>query len=233
MSKNVTGKTVWAGILTSVLTLVLIVPAWGGDKQKDEDTLKNAAVVLQEVLNGNKIPSDVLAKSNCVIVLPNVKKFGVGIGASGGRGAMTCREGERFDGKWSAPAMYSIGGASVGAQLGGTSTDFVLLVMNEKGVDAILQDKTKLGSDATAAAGPSGATTQTTSVAGADIYTYARAKGLFAGVSIDGATLHQDVDANKRLYGGKASAKEIVRGSGVEMPNGGEQLVTLLNKYPK
>jgi lipid-binding SYLF domain-containing protein len=233
MSKNVTGKTVWAAILTSALTLVLIVPAWGGDKQKDEDTLKNAATVLQEVLNGNKIPSDVLAKSNCVIVLPNVKKFGVGVGASGGRGAMTCREGEKFDGKWSAPAMYSIGGASVGAQLGGTSTDFVLLVMNEKGVDAILQDKTKLGSDASAAAGPSGATTQTTSVAGADIYTYARTKGLFAGVSIDGATLHQDVDANKRLYGTKASSREIVRGSDVEMPNGGDQLVTLLNKYPK
>jgi lipid-binding SYLF domain-containing protein len=117
--------------------------------------------------------------------------------------------------------------------LGGTSTDFVLLVMNEKGVDAILQDKTKLGSDASAAAGPSGATTQTTSVAGADIYTYARTKGLFAGVSIDGATLHLDVDANKRLYGTKASSREIVRGSDVEMPNGGDQLVTLLNKYPK
>lgn len=218
--------------LTSIFLLVLIVPAWGGDKQKDEETLKNAAVVLQEVLDGNKIPHDVLSKADCVIVLPNVKKFGVGLGASGGRGALTCREGEKFDGKWSAPAMYSIGGGSIGAQIGGTSTDFVLLVMGEKGVDAVLKDKTKLGSDATAAAGP-GATATTTSVGGADIYTYARSKGLFAGVSVEGATLHQDVDANKRLYGNKANAREIVREGGVEVPSGGQNLVTLLNKYPK
>lgn len=227
------GKKLLPCFLTSIFMLALIVPAWGGDKQKDEETLKNAAVVLQEVLSGNKIPQDVLSKADCVIVLPNVKKFGIGLGASGGRGAMTCREGAKFDGKWSAPAMYSIGGGSIGAQIGGTSTDFVLLVMGEKGVDAVLKDKTKVGSDATAAAGPSGATATTTSVGGADIYTYARSKGLFAGVSIEGATLHQDVDANKRLYGNKANAREIVRESGVEVPSGGEALVSLLNKYPK
>jgi len=226
-------KKILLGSMTSILTFMLIVPAWAGDKQKDEDTLKNAAVVLQEVLNGNKIPQDVLSKADCVIVLPNVKKFGIGIGGSGGRGAMTCREGENFTGKWSAPAMYSIGGASVGAQLGGSSTDFVLLVMGQKGVDAILQDKTKLGTDASATAGPSSANTGTTQVGGADIYTYARSKGLFAGVSIDGATLHQDVDANKRLYGNKAGAREIVRGMDVEVPAGGEPLVSLLNKQPK
>jgi lipid-binding SYLF domain-containing protein len=226
-------KKIMLGSLTSILTFILIVPAWAGDKQKDEETLKNAAVVLQEVLNGNKIPQDVMSKADCVIVLPNVKKFGIGLGASGGRGAMTCREGENFTGKWSAPAMYSIGGGSIGAQLGGSSTDFVLLVMGTKGVDAILHDKTKLGSDASATAGPSSANSTTTDVGGADIYTYARSKGLFAGVSIEGATLHQDVDANKRLYGSKASAREIVRGTDVEMPAGGDQLVSLLNKQPK
>lgn len=219
-------------LLFFLLGMLSSLPAWGGDKQKDENTLKNAAVVLQEVLDGNRIPNDVLTKADCVIVLPNVKKFGVGVGASGGRGAMTCRKGEKFDGKWSAPAMYSIGGGSIGAQIGGTSTDFVLLVMGQKGVDAVLQDKTKLGSDASAAAGP-GAIATTTSVGGADIYTYARSKGLFAGVSIEGATLHQDVDANKRLYGNKANAREIVREGEVEVPSGGQNLVTLLNKYPK
>ena len=226
-------KKILLGALSSILTFVLIVPAWAGDKQKDEDTLKNAAAVLQEVLNGNKIPQDVLSKADCVIVLPNVKKFGIGLGATGGRGAMTCREGENFAGKWSAPAMYSIGGGSIGAQIGGTSTDFVLLVMGQKGVDAILQDKTKLGSDASAAAGPNSASTTTTQVGGADIYTYARSKGLFAGASIEGATLHQDVDANKRLYGKKASAREIVREGGMEVTAGGEPLVSLLNKQPK
>jgi lipid-binding SYLF domain-containing protein len=211
------------------LLVILMTPSiWGGDKEKDEETLKNAADVLQEMVNSHDIPTGLLANAQCVIVLPNVKKFGVGIGGSGGRGPMSCRAGKDFDGPWSAPAMYSIGGASVGLQLGGTSTDFVLLVMGNKGVEAILQDKTKLGTDATAAAGP-GATAASTTVGGADVLTYARSKGLFAGVSLDGATLHQDRDANTRLYGKAIIARDIVSGSDVKPPAGGDALVALLN----
>jgi lipid-binding SYLF domain-containing protein len=160
-------------------------------------------------------------------VLPSVKKFAIGIGGTGGRGALSCRTGKDLNGPWSTPAMYSIGGASIGVQLGGTATDFVLLVMGEKGVNAVLQDKTKLGTDATAAAGP-GATAQASSVGGADVLTYARAKGLFAGVSLEGATLHQDKDANTRLYGKRINARAIVAG-GEKMPAGGEALVSLLD----
>lgn len=215
--------------------LILFSPrAWGGDKEKDEQTLKNAAAVLQDTLNASSVSPDVLARSNCVLVLPGVKKGGFIVGGSGGRGPLSCRAGEKFDGDWSAPAMYSIGGASIGLQIGGSSTDFVLLVMNDKGVEAVLQDKTKMGTDATAAAGPSGATTASSSIGGADILTYARAKGLFAGVSLEGATLHQDGDANKRLYGKAISARDIVRGKPVQPPEGAQPLISLLNtKIPK
>ncbi len=227
-------KSALPRFLISVLAMLLTLPAWGAGVQKDEDTLKNAAAVLKEALDSAKVPPSLLDKAKCVILLPNVKKFGFGVGGSGGRGPMTCRAGKDFDGKWSAPAMYSIGGASVGLQVGGSSTDFILLVMGEKGVEAILQDKTKLGTDATAAAGPSGATSASTSVGGADVLTYAKAKGLFAGVSLDGATLHQDGDANQRLYGKAISAREIVRGNAVKTPAGGQPLISLLNsKLPK
>ena len=220
--------------LICVVALLLTLPAWGGDKEKDEETLKNATSVLQEAIDSGKIPTSLLDKAKCVIVLPNVKKFGIGVGGSGGRGPMTCRSGKEFEGKWSAPAMYTIGGASVGLQVGGTSTDFVLLVMGDKGVEAVLQDKTKLGTDATAAAGPSGASATSTSVGGVDVLTYAKAKGLFAGVSLEGATLHADGDANKRLYGKPVSAREIVRGNAVTTPPGGQPLISLLDsKLPK
>jgi lipid-binding SYLF domain-containing protein len=207
--------------------ILLVLPAWGGDKEKDEDTLKAAATVLQDMLNSNSVPSDVLAKADCVMVLPNVKKFGIGIGGSGGRGPMSCRTGKNFSGKWSAPAMYSVGGVSGGLQIGGSSTDFVLLVMEAKAVDAILNGKTKLGRDATATAGPSGATAA--SMSGSDIFTYGKSKGLFAGVSLGSASLDPDTDANKRLYGKDISATEIVRGSGVQPPAGGQTLVSLLD----
>jgi lipid-binding SYLF domain-containing protein len=229
-----TRKTVWPCFLISMLLFLFAVPAWGGDKEKDEETLKNAAAVLQDTFNSTNVAPAVLEKADCILVLPSVKKGGFIIGGSGGRGAMSCRAGAKFDGAWSAPAMYSIGGASIGLQVGGSSTDFVLLIMGDKGVEAVLQDKTKMGSDATAAAGPSGATTASSSVGGADILTYARAKGLFAGVSLEGATLHQDGDANKRLYGKAISAREIVRANAVETPAGGQSLISLLNtKIPK
>ena len=228
------GKRALLCFLISTLTVLLTLPALGGDKEKDEETLKNAATVFLEVTNSGTVSPGVLAKANCILVLPNVKKGGFVIGASGGRGALSCRAGKKFDGEWSAPAMYSIGGASIGLQAGGSSTDYVLLIMDDKGVEAILQDKTKMGSDATAAAGPSGATTASSSVGGADILTYARAKGLFAGVSLEGATLHQDTDANKRLYSKAISGREIVRENTVKPPAEGQSFTALLNsKVPK
>ncbi|HUK87419.1 MAG TPA: lipid-binding SYLF domain-containing protein, partial [Terriglobales bacterium] len=201
--------------LMSVLVVLIALPAWGASKEKDEETIRNATTVLQDV--APKISPDLLHSARCILVLPNVKKGGLSVGGSGGRGALSCRSGANFSGKWSAPAMYSIGGASVGLQVGGSSTDFVLLVMDDKGVNAILQDKTKVGADASATAGPSSAQSTASSVGGADLVTYSRSSGLFAGVSLDGATLHQDGDANQRLYDKKISAKEIVR-EGAVMP---------------
>ena len=211
-----------------VSLILIILPAWAGDKEKDEETLQNAGKVLQEMLKSDSVPSGVLAKADCVIVLPDVKKVGFGIGGSGGRGPMLCRSGSKFEGTWSAPAMYTIGGASFGLQIGGSSTDFVLLLMDSKAVDAVLNGKTKLGRDATAAAGPSGATS-TGTVGGSDILTYGRASGLFAGMSLGGATLDPDDDANNRLYGKSITVQEIVRGGTVHTPAGGTPLVSLLN----
>jgi lipid-binding SYLF domain-containing protein len=224
-NKNIRKMTV--SLCLASLTLMTL-PAWGGDKEKDEETLRSANKVLQEMLKSDSVPSGVLAKADCVIVLPNVKKVGFGIGGSGGRGPMLCRSGSKFEGTWSAPAMYTVGGASFGLQIGGSSTDFVLLIMDPRAVDAILNGKTKLGRDATAAAGPTGATSSGT-VGGSDILTYGRASGLFAGMSLGGATLDPDDDANKRLYGKSITAQEIVRGSAVQSPSGGTPLVSLLN----
>jgi len=228
--KNIIGTPIF---VIALLVAMLALPALGGDEEKDLETLKNATDVFQEMVNRGDIPANILAQADCVIVLPGVKKVGLGIGGSGGRGPMSCRLGDKFDGKWSAPAMYSIGGASLGFQVGATSSDFVILVATEKGVHAVLEDKTKLGADATAAAGP-GATAASNTVGGADVYTYGRAKGLFAGVSLEGATLHPDQDANKRLYGKKTGAREIVRSDSVKPPAGAEGLVSLLDsKVPK
>jgi len=216
--------------LISVLVVSMALPAWAGSKAKDDETLRNAANVLQTMLSDQNIPSDVIAKAECIIVLPNVKKFAFGVGGSGGRGPMVCRT---STGKWSAPAMYSVGGMSAGLQIGGSSSDFVLLVMDEKGVNAILNGKTELGSDATAAAGPTGASASALG-AGNDILTYKRAQGMFAGVSLGGASLQPDNDANRRLYGKSIDAQEIVQGNAVRTPTSGQALVSLLDsKYAK
>jgi lipid-binding SYLF domain-containing protein len=183
------------------------------------------------MLESGNIPPDLLAKSDCVVVLPGVKKFGFGVGGSGGRGPMSCRGGKNFGCDWSAPAMYSVGGASVGLQIGGSSTDFVLLIMSQDGVNALLQGKTALGTNVSAAAGPTGATT--TSL-GTDILTYGWAKGLFAGATLGGASLEADNDANKRLYDKAITAKDIVVENAVQATPGGQSLVSLLNsKIPK
>ena len=211
--------------LTSMVML-LILPVFAADKQKDEETLRHANLVLQDMLNSKDISPDLLAKADCVLILPQVKKFGFGVGGSGGRGPLLCRSGQKFDGKWSAPAMYTVGGASVGLQVGGSSTDFVLLLMNEKVVNQVLNGKTKMGTDATAAAGP-GVTAA--SASDADILTYGRAKGVFAGVSLGGSTVEPDNDANHRLYGQTLTATDIVRGTKVKPTTEGQSLVTVLD----
>jgi SH3 domain-containing YSC84-like protein 1 len=184
------------------------------------------------MLDTNTVPKDVLARANCIIVLPGVKKGAFLVGGSGGRGAMSCREGKNFRGRWSAPAMYTIGGVSFGLQVGGSSTDFVVLVMSEKGVDAVLEGKTKFGQDATVAAGPSGATTAGT-VGGSDMLTYGRAKGMFAGMSLGGATLSADNDANRRLYNKSVTPKEIVRQNAVRATPAGQELVSTFNSLAR
>src|SRR5712672_1329086 len=233
MLRTVCEKTsVWivrgalACFLTSMLTPLLILPAFAGDKEKDEDTFRQANLVLQGLLNGNNISPTLLSKADCVLILPSVKKFGFGVGGSGGRGPLLCRSGQDFKGKWSAPAMYSVGGASIGLQVGGSSSDFVLLLMNAKVVNQVLNGKTKMGTDATAAAGP-GATAA--SASDAEILTYGKAEGLFAGVSLGGSTVEPDNDANHRLYGKTLTATNIVRETGVQPTTEGKSLVAVLD----
>ncbi len=212
-------------LMSLVLTLVT-VPLWAASKSNDEETLRNAATVLQAMLSSKDIPPSVLAKADCIMILPSVKKFAVGIGGTGGRGPMSCREGNGFTGKWSPPAMYSIGGASAGFQVGGKASDIVIAIMAPGAVEKVLNSKVKVGSDVSAAAGP-GAQAGTLSNT-ADMLTYSRSSGLFAGVSLDGASLEPDSDANARLYGKPASAKEVVSG-GVTATTAGQSLVSLLD----
>src|SRR6476660_7221730 len=187
---------------------------------KEEDRLRACATVLKEIINiPDDIPKDLLDKAECVIVFPGVKKFAVGVGGSYGRGAMTCRTGDDFKGPWSAPTLMALEGGSIGFQIGGQETDFVLLVMNDRGATSVLSSKVKLGADASAAAGPKGRTAaaSTDIVMQAEMLTYSRARGLFAGVSLEGSTLRSDDDATEAVYGKKLTAREIVRGS-VEAP---------------
>ena len=226
-SKKTSARTISKALLCFLPSILLLIsPVLAADKQKDEETLRRANLVLQDMLNSKDISPDVLGKANCVLILPDVKKFGFGVGGSGGRGPLLCRRGGNFKGKWSAPAMYSVGGASIGLQVGGSSTDFVLLLMNEKVVNQVLNGKTKMGTDATAAAGP-GATAA--SASDADILTYGRAKGVFAGVSLGGSTVEPDNDANYRLYGKTLTATTIVRGTDVKPSADGQALVTMLD----
>jgi lipid-binding SYLF domain-containing protein len=203
----------------------LTLPVWGADKTKDEETIRNATTVLQAMVGSKDVPASTVAKADCIIILPSVKKFAIGVGGTGGRGPMTCREGANFSGKWGPPAMYTIGGASAGFQVGGTSKDFIILVMAPSAANKVLDGKVKVGSDATAAAG-SGASASTST---ADMLTYSRTSGLFAGVSLDGSSLEPDSDANQRLYAKSASAREIVEGGAVKATPAGQQLITLLN----
>lgn len=211
--------------LVSMLVAASALPSLAGSKGKDEDTLNNATNVLQQMLADQSIPADLIAKAECIIVLPDVKKFAFGIGGSGGRGPMVCRTSST--GRWSAPAMYSVGGMSAGLQIGGSSSDFVLLVMSKKGENALLNGKATLGRDATAAAGPSGASAS--SVLGNDILTYKRSQGMFAGVSLSGASLEPDSDANQRIYGKPLTPQQIIQENEAQPSPAGQALMSLLN----
>src|SRR5438270_9149456 len=216
-----------------VLLSVIALSAPAFAQKKEAERLQNAATVLTEIQGMPEgIPKKWLDKSACVVIFPSVKKFALGIGGSYGRGVITCRGGAKFEGPWSAPSMFALEGASIGLQLGGSGTDFVLLVMNDKGADSVLTSKVKLGADASAAAGPKGrdASAETDIVLKADILSYSRSHGLFAGVSLEGSTLRADGDANKSLYGKELSAKEIVREGKAGVPAAAQNLINALTK---
>lgn len=203
-------------------------------QEKETDRLKESYTVLKEILGipDKGIPRGLLDKAECVVVFPSVKKAAFIVGASYGRGAMICRKGEDFRGPWSAPAMYALEGGSFGLQIGGQATDFVLLVMNERGANSVMSSKVKLGADASAAAGPVGRSTsaETDIVMQAEILSWSRSRGIFGGVSLTGSTLRSDGGANKNLYGQDLDAKDILREGKVKTPEAGQQLVELLQK---
>jgi len=211
--------------------------ALAAEDEREEERVKDAGVVMKEILNiPDDIPQDLLDKAECIVVLPSVKKGAFGVGASYGRGVMICRGGQHYTGPWGAPALYALEGVSIGFQLGGQATDFVLLVMNPKGARSLLSSKVKLGADASAAAGPKGRTAEgaTDVVMNAEILSYSRNKGLFAGISLEGSTLRSDGSANEKLYGKKLSAKEIIVEHKVAIPACAKELVSLLDgKSPK
>jgi lipid-binding SYLF domain-containing protein len=205
-----------------------------GAQNKEQGRLESCGVVMQEILNvPDNIPQELLEKAECVIVIPSVMKAAVGIGGSYGRGAMVCRSGKSFDGPWGAPAMYTLEGGSFGFQLGGEATDLVLLVMNTSGVNALLGSQVKLGGNASVAAGPKGRTVEASTDASmrAEILSYSRSRGLFAGVALSGASLRPDDDATAEVYGRKLTARRIVTGKPIAVPESGRHLVQVLQKH--
>lgn len=202
-------------------------------QEREQDRLENAGVVLEEIMNlPENIPQDLVQKAHCIVVFPSVMKVALGIGGSYGRGAMVCRTGKNFQGPWGAPAMYALEGASFGFQLGGQATDLVLLVMNKRGANAILRSKVKLGGNASVAAGPVGrdATAATDVSLRAEILSYSRSRGLFAGISLAGSTIRPDDNASREIYGRKIKARDIVLGNKVAIPASGRHLVSVLQK---
>jgi SH3 domain-containing YSC84-like protein 1 len=222
--------------MKTLLTLILacaFLPSAFADNQKEQERVKESGEVLKEILNiPDDIPQELLDKAECLVILPSVKKGAFGIGGSFGRGVMICRSGERYTGLWGPPAMFALEGINIGFQLGGEATDYVLLVMNPKGARSLLSSKVKLGADASAAAGPKGRSSEaaTDVVMNAEILSYSRAKGLFAGISLEGSTLRSDGGANEKLYGQKVSAKDIIRSGKARTPACAQELVALLDK---
>ena len=211
--------------------MVCGLPAFG--QKKEQDRVENAGRVMQEIMNiPDDIPQDVIDKADCVVVLPSVLKFAIGIGGSYGRGVMTCRGGKNFKGRWSPPTLMALEGGSFGLQLGGQATDFVLLLMTPGSARNILTSKVKLGGDVSAAAGPVGrnASAETDVTLRAEILSYSRARGLFAGISLAGSTLRADNDANKNLYGKEIRAQDIVFNHAVAAPASAKLLLDTLTK---
>jgi SH3 domain-containing YSC84-like protein 1 len=225
-------KIVSLFVLMAMCALPLI--ADDKDNMKETDRIQAAADVLKQILDtpDKGIPQGLLDKADCVIIYPSVKKAAFIVGGSYGRGVITCRRGATFNGSWSAPAMFALEGGSFGLQIGGQATDFVLLVMNESGAKSVLSSKVKLGADASAAAGPVGRTTsaETDIVMKAQILSWSRSQGLFAGVSLEGSTMRSDNGANKNLYGKELTATQIVRQGAVKAPAAAAPLLALLNK---
>jgi lipid-binding SYLF domain-containing protein len=230
-------KTLFSLLVAALIGLPSLLntsPLRADDKSKDEGRLENSGMVIKEILDiPDDIPQSLLDKADCVIVMPSVIKGAIGIGGSYGRGAMTCRSGDNFLGPWGAPTMMALEGASFGFQLGGQATDFVLLVMNQRGASSILNSKVKLGADAAAAAGPMGrdAAADTDVTMRAEVLTYSRSRGLFAGISLEGSTLRPDNDANERIYGKKIDAKEIALHGAVPIPPSARVLISTLNQH--
>jgi lipid-binding SYLF domain-containing protein len=200
---------------------------------KEQKRLENCGVVMEEVTNiPDNIPQELLEKAECVIVIPSVRKLAFGVGADYGRGAMVCRTGDKFKGPWGAPAMYALEGGSVGFQIGGEATDLILLVMNDRGMESILSSKVKLGADASVAGGPKGrdASADTDAWMRAEILSYSRSRGVFAGISLEGSTIRPDDEASAQVYGHAIRAKDIVRGQKMHVPITGRHLVRVLEK---
>jgi len=219
-------------IVLLVLLMVSFAAAANAQK-KENDRIQESATVIKEILGMPEgIPHDLLDKADCVVIYPSVKKAAFIVGGSYGRGLITCRSGQDFSGAWSAPAMFALEGGSFGFQIGGQATDFVLLIMNESGANSVMSSKVKIGADASAAAGPKGRNTsaETDIVMKAEILSYSRAQGLFAGVSLEGSTMRSDDGANKALYGREISAKEIVREGKVKAPASAKRLLAILAK---
>lgn len=215
-----------------VASLVLATASRGDDKEKDEDRLQNCGTVLKEILDvPDDIPQNLLDKADCVVVFPSVLKAAFIVGGSYGRGAMSCRKGENYKGPWGPPSMMALEGGSFGLQIGGQATDFVLLVMNDRGANGILSSKVKLGGDASVAAGPVGrdASAETDASLRAEILSYSRARGVFAGISLEGSTVRPDGDANEKIYGRKIPAKDIVLHDEAPVPSSAQQMTATLN----
>jgi len=213
------------------LALFMMPTVWGQEKERDR--LKECGEVMSEILAvPDDIPAELLDKAECVIVFPSIKKVAIGIGGSYGRGAMVCRTGQQYTGPWGTPAMYALEGGNIGFQLGAQATDFVLLVMNPRGAKSVLNSKVKLGADAAAAAGPKGRTASaaTDLAMKAEILSYSRSRGLFAGVSLEGSTLRSDNGANENLYGKELNAEQIILQGAAKTPPAGQLLVSTLNK---
>jgi len=232
-------KKLFAFAMTMFLGTLLIfsISASADDHTKDEDRLRNAGTVLNEILDvPDDIPQDLLDKADCVVVFPSVLKAAFIVGGSYGRGAMACRQGQDFSGHWGAPTMMALEGGSFGLQIGGEATDFVLLVMNERGARGILTSKVKLGADASIAAGPVGraASAETDATLRAEVLSYSRSRGLFAGVSLEGSTIRPDDGANQQIYSEKIPAKQIVLCRDRAIPQAAQRLIsTLDSKTPR